>query len=179
LAGRADLREAVQAITSSSRNSTLVYYYKWITSTTIPGCNVYALVFLSKGSAEESKSEVRCSCFIFWSNYHSPTTSYSFACITSLQSLLDVLICPKAIRYKTTISHFTSIYNRGYFTTDGQSVSISWYRVSLWDLRPDITSCRNVCLKFAVLFLWGTLSHERMVCNFQRNHSMVRVAQNP
>jgi hypothetical protein len=46
----------------------------------------------------------------------------------------------------------------GYFTTDGQSVSISWYRASLWDLRPDITSCRyNV----AVLSLWGALSDER------------------
>jgi hypothetical protein len=33
--------------------------------------------------------------------------------------------------------------------TDGQSVSMSWYRAPLWDLRPDITSCRNV----AVLFL--------------------------
>jgi hypothetical protein len=31
----------------------------------------------------------------------------------------------------------------GYFTTDGQSVSMSWYRAPLWDLRPDITSCRN------------------------------------
>jgi hypothetical protein len=28
--------------------------------------------------------------------------------------------------------------------TDGQSVSMSWYRTPLWDLRPDITSCRNV-----------------------------------
>jgi hypothetical protein len=33
---------------------------------------------------------------------------------------------------------------RSYFTTDSQSVSMSWYRVPLWDLRPDITSCRNV-----------------------------------
>jgi hypothetical protein len=33
---------------------------------------------------------------------------------------------------------------RSYFTTDGQSVSMSWYRAPLWDLRPDITSCRNV-----------------------------------
>jgi hypothetical protein len=34
----------------------------------------------------------------------------------------------------------------GYFTTDGHSVSISWYRAPLWDLRPDITSCRNVAV---------------------------------
>jgi hypothetical protein len=28
--------------------------------------------------------------------------------------------------------------------TVGRSVSMSWYRAPLWDLRPDITSCRNV-----------------------------------
>jgi hypothetical protein len=27
---------------------------------------------------------------------------------------------------------------------DWQSVSMSWYRTPMWDLRPDITSCRNV-----------------------------------
>jgi hypothetical protein len=26
------------------------------------------------------------------------------------------------------------------------SVSMSWYRATLWDLRPDITSCRNVAI---------------------------------
>jgi hypothetical protein len=31
---------------------------------------------------------------------------------------------------------------RSYFTTD----SMSWYRAPLWDLRPDITSCRNVAV---------------------------------
>jgi hypothetical protein len=34
-----------------------------------------------------------------------------------------------------------------YFTTDGQSVSMSWYRAALWDLRPDITSCQNVAVR--------------------------------
>jgi hypothetical protein len=34
----------------------------------------------------------------------------------------------------------------GYFTTDGQSVDMSCYRVPFWDLRPDITSCRNVAV---------------------------------
>jgi hypothetical protein len=33
-----------------------------------------------------------------------------------------------------------------YFMTGGQSVSMSWYRAPLWDLRPDITSCRNVAV---------------------------------
>jgi hypothetical protein len=70
--------------------------------------------------------------------------------------------------------------SRSYFTTDSQSVSLSWYRAPLWDLRPEITSCRNV----AVWNLWscirGAPSLTRgWVCNFQCNHSMVRVAQNP
>jgi hypothetical protein len=29
---------------------------------------------------------------------------------------------------------------------DWLSVSMSWYRAPLWDLRPDITSCRNVAV---------------------------------
>jgi hypothetical protein len=27
--------------------------------------------------------------------------------------------------------------------TVGQSVSMSWHRAPLWNLRPDVTSCRN------------------------------------
>jgi hypothetical protein len=42
--------------------------------------------------------------------------------------------------------------SRSCFTTDGQSVSMPWYRAPLWDLRPDITSC----LKVAVLFRYIT-----------------------
>jgi hypothetical protein len=33
-----------------------------------------------------------------------------------------------------------------YFTTDSQSVSMSWHLVPLWGLRPDIISCRNVAV---------------------------------
>jgi hypothetical protein len=32
------------------------------------------------------------------------------------------------------------------FTADGQLISLSSYRALLWDLRPDITSCRNVAV---------------------------------
>jgi hypothetical protein len=46
--------------------------------------------------------------------------------------------------------------------TVSQSVSMSWYRAPLWDLQPDIISCRNV----AVLYLWDTLSDERMGLQF-------------
>jgi hypothetical protein len=44
---------------------------------------------------------------------------------------------------------------------DWRSVSLSWYRAPLWDLRPE--SC---CLKSAVLFLWGALSDERTGLQF-------------
>jgi hypothetical protein len=30
--------------------------------------------------------------------------------------------------------------------SDGQSVSMSWYRARLWDLRPDTIFCRNVAV---------------------------------
>jgi hypothetical protein len=61
-----------------------------------------------------------------------------------------------------------------------QSVSMSWYRTPLWDLRPDITCCRNVAVWNLLSCFCGQPSLTRgRVCNLQRNHSMVRVAQNP
>jgi hypothetical protein len=36
--------------------------------------------------------------------------------------------------------------NKSYFTTDSVSQSMSWYRAPLWDLRPDIISCRTVAV---------------------------------
>jgi hypothetical protein len=38
---------------------------------------------------------------------------------------------------RTGLSKLKSLY-------DWQSVSMSWFRAPFWDLRPDITSCRNV-----------------------------------
>jgi hypothetical protein len=68
---------------------------------------------------------------------------------------------------------------RSYITTDGRSASISWYRAPLWDLRPDITSCRNVAVCNLWSCIWGAPSLTRgRVSNLQCNHSMVRVAQN-
>jgi hypothetical protein len=50
---------------------------------------------------------------------------------------------------------YLSCRSRSYFTTVShsvsQSVSQSWYRAPLWDLRPDIISCRNVTV-------WNLLS---------------------
>jgi hypothetical protein len=62
--------------------------------------------------------------------------------------------------------------------TVGQSVSMSWYRAPLWDLPPDITSCRNVAVWNLRSCFCGVLSLTRgRVCNLQCNHPMVRVAQ--
>jgi hypothetical protein len=70
--------------------------------------------------------------------------------------------------------------SRSYFTTDSQSVSISWYRAPLWELRPDIISCRNVVVWNLRSYIFGASSLTRgRVCNLQFNHPMVRVAQNP
>jgi hypothetical protein len=65
-----------------------------------------------------------------------------------------------------------------YFTF--QPVSVSSCRAPLWDLRPDITSCRKVAVWNLRSCFCGTPSLMRgRVCNLQCNHSMVRVAQNP
>jgi hypothetical protein len=70
--------------------------------------------------------------------------------------------------------------SRNYFTTDSQSVSTSWYRVCLWDLRPYIISCRNVTVWNLRCCTYGAPSLTRgWVCNLQCNRSKVRVAQNP
>jgi hypothetical protein len=60
--------------------------------------------------------------------------------------------------------------SRSYFTTDGQSVSMSWYRAPLWDLQPDITSCRNVAVWNLRSCFCGAPSLARgRVCNLQCN----------
>jgi hypothetical protein len=70
--------------------------------------------------------------------------------------------------------------SRSYFTTDSQSANMSWYRVPLWDLWPDITSCRNIAVWNLLSFIYWAPSLTRgQVCNLQCNHSIVRVAQNP
>jgi hypothetical protein len=57
---------------------------------------------------------------------------------------------------------------------------MSWYRAPLWDLRPDITSCRNVAVRnLRSCFCGAPYLTRGRVCNLQRNHPVVRVAQNP
>jgi hypothetical protein len=57
-----------------------------------------------------------------------------------------------------------------------RSVSQSWYRSPLWDLRPDVTSCRNVAVWNLRSCFCGAPSLTRgRVCNLQCTHSMVRL----
>jgi hypothetical protein len=77
-------------------------------------------------------------------------------------------------------SAICSVITRSYFTTESQSVSMSWYRAPLWDLWPGITSCRNFAVwKFRFCFCGAPSLTRGRVCNLRCNHSMVRVAQNP
>jgi hypothetical protein len=45
--------------------------------------------------------------------------------------------------------------SRSNFMTESQSVSMSWYRAPLWDLRQDIISCRNVAVWICGLVSMG------------------------
>jgi hypothetical protein len=64
--------------------------------------------------------------------------------------------------------------------TVSQSVSMSWYRVPLWDLWPDIISFRNVAVWNLRSCIYGAPSLTRgRAWNLRCNHSMVQVAQNP
>jgi hypothetical protein len=71
--------------------------------------------------------------------------------------------------------------SRSYFRlTVSQSVSMSWYRVPLCGLRPDITSCQNVTVRnLRSCIYWAPSLTRGRVCNLQCNRSIVRVAQNP
>jgi hypothetical protein len=70
--------------------------------------------------------------------------------------------------------------SRSYFTTDSQPANMSWYRVPLWDLRPDIISCRIVAVwNLLSCIYWAPSLTRGRVCNLQCNHSIVRAAQNP
>jgi hypothetical protein len=55
-----------------------------------------------------------------------------------------------------------------------QYVSMSWYRAPLWDLRPDITSCRNVvvwnlrsCIYWAPSLTRGRVSKSKLLYDWQ------------
>jgi hypothetical protein len=93
------------------------------------------------------------------------------------QPVNQYVLVPSPCRFRGAPSE---VEDQSYYTTDSRSVRMSWYWTPLWDLRPDITSCRNVALWNLRSCLCGAPSLTRgQVCNLQCNHSMVRVAQNP
>jgi hypothetical protein len=60
--------------------------------------------------------------------------------------------------------------------TVSKSVCMTWYRVSLWDLRPDIISCRNVAVWNLRACICGAPSLTKgWVCNLlrTRNHILL------
>jgi hypothetical protein len=80
--------------------------------------------------------------------------------------------------HRLNISDSLGIYDEFYVTTDGQSASLSWNKVPIWGLRPDL----YYCLKVAGLLIWGALSDERIGLSFtiaagprQRSNILVRV----
>jgi hypothetical protein len=65
-----------------------------------------------------------------------------------------------------------------YVKTDGQSASLSYNKVPIWGLWPDLYYCQTV----AGMLMWGALSDERRglsfiiaACPRQRSHSRARV----
>jgi hypothetical protein len=52
--------------------------------------------------------------------------------------------------------------SESYVTTDGQSASLSWSKVPIWGLRPDLCYCQTV----VGLFMWDALSDERTGLSF-------------
>jgi hypothetical protein len=106
-------------------------------------------------------------------------TAPSFRCCDSLPEVAERINAGNAA-FHADKKMFQCEVRSGYFTTDGQSVSMSWYRAPLWDLRPNIASYRNVAIWDLQSCFCGAPSLTRgLVCNLQRNHSMIRVAQNP
>jgi hypothetical protein len=55
-----------------------------------------------------------------------------------------------------------SVWVLSYITTDGQSVSLSWYQAHMWGLWPDFYYCQTL----AGLFIWGALSDKRTDLSF-------------
>jgi hypothetical protein len=69
------------------------------------------------------------------------------------------------------------LYN---WRTVSQSINMSWYRAPLWDLLPDVTSCRNVAVwNLQSCFCGVPYLTRGRIGNLQCNHSLGQVAQNP
>jgi hypothetical protein len=108
---------------------------------------------------------------------------------TSCQQTLAISLlrsggsCVSIVRSRTQPTEFSLVEAEvevNLRLTVSQSVSMSWHRAHLWDLRPDITSCPNVAVSNLLCCFCGALSLKRgRICNLQCNHLIVRVPQNP
>jgi hypothetical protein len=83
-----------------------------------------------------------------------------------------------AKNYLKRVDRIPESKSESYVTTDGQSASLSWSKVSIWGLRPELYYCQTV----AGLLMWDSLSDERTGLSFimaavsrQRSHFRVRV----
>jgi hypothetical protein len=100
---------------------------------------------------------------------------------TELLSITNQLLHFTSLHF--TSLHFTqlnwSVWIWSYATIDGQSASLSWNQVPIWNLRPNFYYCQTV----AGLLIWGVFSDERTGLSFtvaagprQRSHSRVRLS---
>jgi hypothetical protein len=76
------------------------------------------------------------------------------------QSLLLLLL----LLFVTEGGSESQSQKQSYVTTDGQSPSLSWNKVPIWGLRPDL----YYCLTVTGLLIWGALSDERTGLSFSR-----------
>jgi hypothetical protein len=79
---------------------------------------------------------------------------------------------PKLLSWEAGVSKLVSpLYaaeSESYVTTDGQSVSLSWYKAPIRGLRPDFYLLTEYGIRLTVTFLipWGALSDERTGLSF-------------
>jgi hypothetical protein len=99
------------------------------------------------------------------SQLHSITTVHTFRYSLLLHFLSLAFLLSFAFTSEflaPTLNPLPLSESESYVTTDSQSATLSWNKVPIWGLRPDI----NYCLIITVLFLWGALSHERTGLSF-------------
>jgi hypothetical protein len=59
-----------------------------------------------------------------------------------------------------------SYQSQSHLTTDGQSASLSWYQVFIWDPRSIfLTLARKLSAYILSSLTWGALSDQRLICN--------------
>jgi hypothetical protein len=78
----------------------------------------------------------------------------------TLTNLYSINLWPNSLNWTSS----SQSQSQKYVTTDGQSASLSWNKVSIWGLRPDLYYCHTV----RGMLMWGDLSDERACLSFAR-----------